>query len=80
MKLTSAELGENYTVCKVSDERDMKKRFSDLGIISGAAIKPLYRSPFGDPTAYEILGAVMALRREDSDCITVEKRRDKKWD
>ncbi|MBQ0083365.1 MAG: ferrous iron transport protein A [Clostridiales bacterium] len=79
MKLTNAALGEEYTVCCVSDNHDMKRRFSDLGIMKGETITPLYRSPFGEPTAYEILGAVMALRKEDSDSITVEKS-DKKWD
>ena len=28
-------------------------------------------SPLGDPTAYEICGAVIALRREDSDKVLV---------
>lgn len=79
MKLTNAELGEEYTVCEVGNEHNMKTRFSDLGIIKGATVKPLYRSPFGEPTAYEILGAVMALRKEDSDSILVKKR-DEKWD
>lgn len=80
MKLTDAELGEKFTVCEVDNTRNMKKRFSDLGLIKGATVTPLYRSPFGEPTAYEILGAVMALRKEDSDSILVRRKRESLWD
>ncbi len=74
MNLLNAALGEKYTVCNISDKRDMKLRLCDLGIIEGASIIPLFKSPFGEPTAYKVLGAVIALRSEDSECITVEKR------
>lgn len=76
MRLTNAALGEEYTVTDIGNS-DAKKRFSDLGIFKGATITPLFKSPFGEPTAYEILGAVMALRKNDSDCIFVEKKAEK---
>jgi hypothetical protein len=43
----------------------------DLGLVPGAVVKALHRSPAGDPTAYYIMGAVIALRDEDASKITI---------
>ena len=48
-----------------------KQRFLDLGIAKGTVIVPLFRSPFGDPTAYEIRKTIIALRKEISKKILV---------
>ena len=45
----------------------------DLGIVKNTIIKPVLKSPSGDPVAYEIRGAIIALRKEDSDLIMVKK-------
>ena len=43
----------------------------DLGFAEGAGIRCLFRSMFGDPTAYEICGTVIALRAGDSASVFV---------
>lgn len=43
-----------------------KQHMEDLGFLPGVPVRVLYRSPAGDPTAYDILGAVIALRRRDA--------------
>jgi ferrous iron transport protein A len=43
----------------------------DLGLIQGTEIEPLYKSPSGNPIAYQIRGAVIALRSDVSDKILV---------
>ncbi len=48
---------------KCSD--NLKNRMYDLGILNNSVITPIYRSPFGDPTAYLIKNAVVALRQKD---------------
>ncbi len=50
-----------------------RRRFLDLGILPGAKITVEFRSPGGDPTAYNIRGAVIALRKEQTDLIKVRK-------
>ena len=50
----------------------MRRRLQDLGLIEGTRVECLQRSPSGDPTAYLIRGAVIALREEDSSKIIVE--------
>ena len=43
----------------------------DLGITEGTRIQSLMHSPSGDPTAYIIRGAVIALRKKDAAHILV---------
>ena len=42
------------------------RHMEDLGFIPGACIRALHRAPAGDPTAYTVMGAVIALRRKDA--------------
>ncbi len=44
----------------------MGRRLRDMGLVRGTRVECLLHSPFGDPAAYRIRGAVVALRREDS--------------
>lgn len=51
----------------------MRRRLLDLGLINGTVVESLRRSPFGDPTAYQIRGAVIALRSEEASHVFVER-------
>lgn len=64
--LTLLNPGERGVVLYVSGDKSMRRRLQDLGIVEGTEILCLQRSPFGDPTAFSIRGAVIALREEDS--------------
>ena len=48
-----------------------RRRFMDLGILPGTPIAAEIQSPGGDPTAYRIRGALIALRRDQADLIHV---------
>ena len=50
----------------------MKRRILDLGMIEGTTVKPVFRSPLGDPTAYQVRGALISLREEEASNILVE--------
>lgn len=49
----------------------IRQRLLDLGLIEGTPVECIGRSPAGDPTAYLIRGAVIALRGVDSQRIEV---------
>ena len=53
-------------VTSLEIEGGIRRRLQDLGLIEGTKIECLKRSPAGDPIAYLIRGAVIALRREES--------------
>ena len=44
----------------------MRRRLLDLGFTQGAQARCLYQSPWGDPRAYWVRGAVVALRNADA--------------
>jgi DtxR family Mn-dependent transcriptional regulator len=49
-----------------------RRRMMDLGILPGTTISVEMTSPGGDPTAYKIRGALIALRTEQAQLIQVE--------
>jgi len=49
-----------------------RRRMLDLGLIADTCVEVLLKSPAGDPTAYRIRGAVIALRSEEASKILVE--------
>ncbi|MDD3244321.1 MAG: FeoA family protein [Eubacteriales bacterium] len=49
----------------------LRRRLMDLGLMPGATVEMLQAAPFGDPTAYRVRGAVIALRAADAARITV---------
>jgi len=44
----------------------IKRRLLDLGFVPETNIKPIFKSASGDPTAFEIRGTIIALRKEDA--------------
>lgn len=64
--------GDSARVKLLLNEGSMRRRLQDIGLIEGTKVVCLQRSPSGDPTAYFIRGAVIALREEDSSKVLVE--------
>ena len=67
------EEGQTATVAGIRLSGSMRRRLQDIGIIEGTNIKCLQKSPAGDPIAYLIRGAVIALRSEDSANVMMKK-------
>lgn len=63
--------GESGTVTNIYADRGMCRRYADIGCLIGARICKLGVSPFGDPAAYLVCGAVIAIRKKDAEKIRV---------
>ena len=63
--------GEHCKVEKIFIDGMMKKRLRDIGLIEGTVVDCLKKSISGDPVAYLIRGAVIALRSDDTSLIAV---------
>ena len=50
-----------------------RRRLLDLGVLPGTVIRAELRSPNGDPTAYRVRDALIALRVEQAELIRVER-------
>lgn len=64
--LDQLQPGAKARVQALSSAGIERRRFMDLGILPGARIEVELQNPLGDPTAYRIRGAVIALRREQA--------------
>lgn len=63
--------GQRARVLNISSCGLIRRRLLDLGLISGTKVECLGSSPLGDPKAYLIRGAVVAIRAKDSRHIAV---------
>ncbi len=70
--LSSLPLGKKARVKALTSNGVSRRRMLDLGLISDTEVEALQKSPSGDPVAYQIRGAVIALRREEASRILVE--------
>ena len=73
LKLCHIKPGEEAEIAGLVAEGSIRRRLIDIGLVEGTKISCLFKSPFSDPTAYQIRGAVIALRREDSENIIVKR-------
>ncbi|MDR2903732.1 MAG: ferrous iron transport protein A [Clostridiales bacterium] len=64
--------GQSVRVKQLQSTGAIRRRLQEIGLVEGTKIKCLQKSPSGDPTAYLIRGAVIALRAEDCAKIIVE--------
>lgn len=71
ISLDKLPIGKKANVSALTSDGAARRRMLDLGIIDGTEIEPLYKSPSGDPVAYRIRGAVIALRSDVSEKIMV---------
>lgn len=70
--LNMLPVGQTANVKEVRSCGDIRRRLQDIGLIEGTKVSCLQISPPGDPIAYLIRGAVIALRCEDSSNIVIE--------
>jgi DtxR family Mn-dependent transcriptional regulator len=73
--LATLRPGESARVVRISPScRGLqRRRLLDLGVVPGTRITAVLRSMSGDPVAYEIRGALIALRREQAEWIEVRR-------
>ena len=69
--LSDLQPGETAVVQKILTEGGMRRRLLDLGLCECAKVKCVGKSPLGDPSAYLICGAVIAIRAADARCVIV---------
>lgn len=65
-RLSELECGQVARIIELKTTGDMRRRLQDMGMIEGTIVECVGKSPLGDPTAYLVRGAVIALRVEDA--------------
>ena len=64
--LAELEPGQAGTVKVLHHTGLERRRLMDLGVVPGTSITAEMRSPLGDPVAYRVRGALIALRTEQA--------------
>ncbi|MCL2350722.1 MAG: ferrous iron transport protein A [Defluviitaleaceae bacterium] len=62
--LMDMKVGDVAFVANINLDGAIYQRLGDLGITPGTKIECVQKSPLGDPVAYMVRGAVIALRSE----------------
>ncbi len=72
LPLSCMPIGAGGVIAGIGGDFKNRERLMELGFTKGAEVTSLHRSPSGDPVAYGVKGAVMALRKEDADNIYIK--------
>ena len=70
IKLNDLKIGDKATIIKMKAHPSIKKRLLDIGLIRGSEIKKVLENK--GMNGYEIKGAVIAIRCEDTKDIEVK--------
>ncbi len=65
-RLDRLPVGGGGMVLGLGGNEGIRRRLLDLGLTRGAYLRCLFASPAGDPRAYLVRGAVVALRAADA--------------
>ncbi len=71
--LSDINVGERATVERLETCGSMRRRLLDIGLCKGTVVECVGRSPMGDPRAYLIRGAIIAIRSYDSRTVIVKR-------
>ena len=63
--LNDIKPGQKATVKELVSTGSIRRRLLDIGLVEDTEVECLGKSPLGDPCAYLIRGAVIAIRSED---------------
>ena len=73
MCLCDLKVGDKAIVIDNAAPLNIKRRLLDIGLVNGSLVECILKSPFKDPAAYLIKGALIAIRNSDSKNIKVIK-------
>ncbi len=69
--LNNLNLEETAYIVENNIKKENKQHLTNLGLTKNTQIKCLYKSPFNDPTAYQIKNVILAIREEDAKQIMI---------
>lgn len=69
--LNTLNRGQKGLITKVENIGLFRRRILDMGFTPGTQVECVRKSPSGNPVAYRVKGAVIALRKEDASLIKI---------
>lgn len=71
LSLDKLDVGQYAEVLSLGNTDSMRRRLLDIGLTENSIVKCVGKSPWNDPCAYLIRGAIIAIRKEDSKKVQV---------
>ena len=71
--MSELNINEKAIIGAIPNNNPLKRRFYDLGLVENTKITCVAISPLGDPKAYLIRGAVIAIRKKDCQDICLKE-------
>lgn len=71
--LCDLKVGEVGEVLEIYAEPFVRRRLLDIGLVRKTRVRKVGKSPFKDPSAYLIRGAVIAIRDDDAKKVYIKK-------
>lgn len=70
---TAADLkyGEIVTIDDIDSTHPSSRRILEIGFTPGQQIELINKSVFNDPLAFSVRGTLIAIRKNEADCIKV---------
>lgn len=72
IRMNEIDVNRKATVKAIDTCGEIRRKLMDMGLAENTQIECVGKSPLGDPKAYLICGAVVAIRAADCREITVE--------
>jgi Fe2+ transport system protein FeoA len=66
------KFGEKVIIKNIDTSHPSSRRILEIGFTPGQEIELINSSMFNDPMAFSVRGTLIALRRNEADCIKVE--------
>lgn len=71
LTLSALPVGESGYMMENRAQSAIERRLTDLGLVRGTRVTCVMRGPAGDPAAYLIRGALIAIRKADAAAISL---------
>lgn len=65
------KVGEKATIIDIDNDHPSARRILEVGFTPGEEIELLYKPLFNDPLAFSVRGALIAIRKNEANCILV---------
>jgi ferrous iron transport protein A len=63
--------GEKVKIDSIDDKHPSSRRIIEIGFTPGQEIELVNKSIFNDPLAFSVRGTVIAIRKNEAECIKV---------
>ena len=65
------QYGEKVKIDEIDDQHPSSRRIIEIGFTPGQEIELINKSVFNDPLAFSVRGTIIAIRKNEADCIKV---------